>query len=129
MAASKAQGKSFTLFLVGLTIACAGLAYFSSTLGKVSLLLGVVLLAICCWEFLKLKPLEGKVALGAQPAGMKLIGVLVVLVGWAIVLFGMHLTPSIAGRMAAAIVGLIVSLAGIVFILSPACNKNAIWKS
>lgn len=129
MAASKAQGKSFSLFLVGLTLACAGLAYLSSGLGKVSLLLGLVFLGICCWEFFKLKPLEGKIALGAQPAGMKLLGLFVVLLGWLIVLFGMHLTPSVGGRMAVAIVGLVISLAGILYILPTACNKNAIWKA
>jgi len=129
MAANKQQGSSFGLFLTGLTAACAGVACFSSGIGKVILLLGIVLLLASLWQFFKIKPLEGKIALGSQPVSMKLAGILVTLLGWVVVLFGLHLTPSVGGRMVAAIVGLIISLVGVLVILPSACNKNAIWKA
>ncbi len=128
MAATKQQGGAFTIFLVGLTVACGGMA-LSGGMGKVMLLVGIVLLAFSCWRFFQLKPLEGKVALKSQPAVMKLIGVIVVLLGWGVVLFGLHLTDSVSGRMLTSIIGLVVSLAGVLFILPTACNKNAIWKA
>jgi hypothetical protein len=129
MAANKQQGQLFGVFLVGLTVACAGVMDFSSGGGKVALLVGIVLLAISFWQFLKIKPLEGKIALGAQPAAMKLVGVAVTVLGWLVVLFGLHLTSSVSGRMVTSIVGLIVSLVGVCGILPSACNKNAIWKA
>ncbi len=129
MAANKQQGRGFGLFLVGLTVACAGLAGFSGSLGKAAFLIGVILLAVSLVQFFKMKPLEGKVALGSQPAAMKLVGVGVVVAGWLVVLFGLHLTSSVAGRMVGAIVGLIISLVGVVFMVPAACNKNAIWKA
>ena len=60
---------------------------------------------------------------------MKLIGVAVVLVGWLTVLFGLHMTASVSGRMVTSVLGLAISLAGIFFVLAPAVSKNAIWKA
>ena len=60
---------------------------------------------------------------------MKLVGVLVTLLGWVVVLFGMHLTPSVGGRLVITLVGLVIILAGVIGILPTACNKNAIWKA
>jgi hypothetical protein len=128
MAANKEQGRAFGLFLVGLTTAGAGLGVLSGGLGMITLLIGIVILVASLWNSFQLKPLEGRVALGAQPAIAKLLGVAVVLLGWAIVLFGLHLTPSVGGRMVAALVGLAVTMVGIFYILPAACNKNAIWK-
>jgi hypothetical protein len=129
MAATKAQGRAFTLFTGGITAAAAGIAYFSSGVGKASLVLGVVVLAFAFFRFLKIKPEEGKVALGAQPAVMKLIGIVVVLLGWLVVLYGLHLTAGVSGRMTTSLIGLAVSLVGILIILPAAANKNAIWKA
>ena len=129
MAATKSQGKDFTLFMAGLTAVCAGIAFSSSGAGKVALVLGGVAVVVALWGFFKIKPLEGKTGGGTQPAVMKLIGVAVVLLGWLTVLFGLHLTASISGRMTTSIVGLAISLAGIFFVLAPAVNKNAIWKA
>jgi hypothetical protein len=129
MAATKSQGSAFTLFMSGLTAACAGIAYFSLGSGKVALILGLIAVAYSLFSFLKIKPLEGKVAVGAQPAAMKLAGVVVVLLGWLTVLFGIHVTAGVGGRMVTSIVGLAISLAGIFFILAPAVSKNAIWKA
>ena len=43
MAATSGQGRSFATFLVGLTVACGGIAYLSTGLGKVALAVGVVI--------------------------------------------------------------------------------------
>ena len=129
MAATKSQGSAFTLFMAGLTAACAGIAYFTVGFGKVSLILGLIAVAYSLFSFIKIKPLEGKVALGAQPAAAKLAGIVVVLLGWLVVLFGLHVTAGVGGRMAASIIGLLISLGGIFFILAPAASKNAIWKA
>jgi hypothetical protein len=129
MAATTSQGTKFTLFMAGLTAVCAGIAFFSSGAAKLALILGIVVLAISLWGFLKIKPLEGKTWGRPQPAVMKLIGVAVVLGGWLFVLFGLHLTAGVGGRLVTSIVGFAVSLAGICFILAPAVSKNAIWKA
>lgn len=129
MAATKSQGRSFTIFMVGATTAAAGIAYFSSGSGKLALIVGLVILAISFGMFLKIKPEEGKVALGAQPFVTKLIGVVVTLLGWLTVLFGIHATSSVGGRMTTSIIGLVVSLIGVLFVLPSAANKNAIWKA
>lgn len=129
MAATKSQGKAFTLFMVGLTAVTAGIAFFSSGAAKFALLVGAVILLVSLWEFFKIKPLEGKTAGTPQPAVMKLIGVAVVLGGWLFVLFGLHLTASVSGRMVTSILGFAISFIGIVYVLAPAVNKNAIWKA
>ena len=127
MAANKQQGKSFALFLVGGTIASAGL--LGAALGKVALIVGLVLVALSLLWMFKIKSLEGKVSNGLQPPTMKLAGVATCLFGWLIVLFGLHLSSSVGGRMVFAIVGILVSLIGSLVILPAACNKNAIWKA
>lgn len=129
MAANKQQGQWFGLFLAGLTAACAGIYGISSVLGKVALAAGLVVLIISFLRFLKLKAVEGKTANGSQPPAMKAIGVLVTAGGWVLVLFGLHLASGVSARMVIALIGLAVSLVGVVFILPAACNKNAIWKA
>jgi len=129
MAANTGQGRGFAVFLIGLTVACAGVYELSSGLGKLLLAVGVVILVGSLLGFLKLKPLEGKPAQKASSMGSKLIGALVAALGWVLTLFGMHLTDSVGGRMVFAILGIAVSLFGIVYILPAAYNKNAIWKA
>jgi hypothetical protein len=129
MAATKSQGKAFTLFMAGLTTASAGVAYFSSGSGKAAFVIGLIVVAVSFGMFLKLKPLEGKVSASAQPTVMKLAGVAVVLLGWLTVLYGLHLTASVSGRMATTIIGFAISLVGALYILPAAANKNAIWKA
>ncbi len=129
MAATKSQGRNFTLFIAGLTAVCAGIAFSDSGIAKVVLIVGAIVLAIALWGFFKIKPLEGKTGGGAQPAVMKLIGVAVVLGGWLFVLLGLHMTAGVGSRMVTSIVGFAISIAGIFFVLVPAANKNAIWKA
>lgn len=129
MAATKSQGKSFALFIAGFTVATAGLAYVGSGAGKLALVAGLIVLGAAFAVFFKIKPLEGKLPGAAAPTVMKLAGVATVLIGWLIVLLGLHLTASAGGRMATTLIGLIVSLAGVIGILPMAANKNAFWKA
>lgn len=129
MAATKSQGRTFTLFMTGLTAATAGIACFSTGAGKGLFALGLIVLAVTLGMFLKIKPLEGKVALGEQPAVAKLIGLALALGGWLVVLFGLHVTTSVPGRMGTALVGLAITLVGVLYVLPAASNKNAIWKA
>lgn len=129
MAATKSQGTNFTLFMVGITSICAGIAFFATGGGKLALAVGAILMAVALAGLFKIKPLEGKTAATAQPAVMKLAGVVVVLGGWLFVLFGLHLASGVGPRLMTSIIGICVSLAGIFFVLAPAVNKNAIWKS
>jgi hypothetical protein len=129
MAANKQQGLWFGWFLAGLTAACAGLAGISGSLGKLALVLGLLALAASAVKFMAIKKLEGPIALGSQPAVMKIVGLAVTIAGWLVVLFGLHLSKAVGGRMVIAIVGLVISLVGPLAILPAACNKNAIWKA
>ena len=129
MAANTGQGRSFTAFLVGLTVVCVGVASFSRGMGKLLLLVGAVILIASLVGFLKLRPLEGKPAQGLSSTGAKLAGAFVAAFGWVLTLFGMHLVDSVGGRMVFALIGIAISLFGIVYILPSAFNKNAIWKA
>ena len=129
MAANKQQGVWFGWFLAGLTAVCAGLGGIAGGLGKVSLVVGLLLLAASAVKFMAIKNLEGPIALGSQPAVTKIIGLAVTVVGWLVVLFGLHLSQGVGGRMVIALVGLAISLVGPLAILPAACNKNAIWKA
>ena len=129
MAASTGQGRSFTTFLVGLTVACVGIAYFSSTFGKPLFVVGLIVVVASLFGFLKLKPLEGKPAQGPTPTMMKLVGAFLAAFGWVITLFGMHVVDGTSGRLVLALVGIAVSLFGMIYVLPTAFNKNAIWKA
>jgi heme A synthase len=128
MAATKSQGSALLLFLVGITTACAGLAYFSSGSGKLAFFVGAVVLIASLAMCLKIKPDEGKVAAKSQPVVLQLVGVGVVLLGWFTVLYGLHLTASVSGRMTTSIIGFAISLVGVIYFLPAASSKNAIWK-
>ena len=129
MAANKSQGSFLALFLVGLTVACAGIAYFSTGMGKVVALVGVAVFLASLFGFLKIKPQEGKPAQKSGAEGMKALGALLALLGWVATLFGLHLTTSTGGRIALALVGIAISLVGMIYVLPAAFNKNAIWKA
>jgi uncharacterized membrane protein len=129
MAANTGQGRGFTTFLVGLTVACVGIAYFSTGFGKALFVVGLVVLVASLFEFSKLKPLEGKPAIGPTPTVMKLVGAFLAASGWGITLFGMHLVDGTTGRLVLALVGIAVSLFGMIYVLPTAFNKNAIWKA
>jgi hypothetical protein len=129
MAATTSQGKSFTVFIAGITVAAAGLAFLSTGIAKLALVVGLAIIGFSFFSFFKIKPDEGQTAEAKQPAGLKLAGLAIALLGWAIVLVGLHLTPNVTGRMVSTLLGLAVSLVGVLVILPIAANKNAIWKA
>lgn len=129
MAATTSQGKSFSLFMVAITAAAAGIAYLSTGAGKAALVVGAIGIVISMASFLKLKPLEGKTATSEDPTLMKIAGVVCALAGWLIVLYGIHLTASVSGRLVTTLIGLAVSLTGVIGLLPAAARKNAIWKA
>jgi hypothetical protein len=129
MAATTSQGKSFALFIAGLTAAAAGVAFVTSSMGKLDLVVGIAALAVAFIAFFKIKGFEGETAATAQPMLLKMGGVCVAVLGWLIVLIGLHLTASVGGRMTTTVIGLIVSLVGTIGILPIAASKNAIWKA
>jgi FtsH-binding integral membrane protein len=128
MAANKSQGSYFGLFLAGSTVLCAGIAYLDSGTGKALAALGAIALIGSLFGFLGIKPLEGKTPLKPSPAGMKLVGAAVAVLGWILTLTGIHITASTGGRIIFALLGIGVSLVGIIYILPAAFNKNALWK-
>jgi hypothetical protein len=129
MAANKSQGGYYALFLAAATVLCAGIFFWSSGMGKLTFLIGVVGVIASLFGMLSIKSEEGKTAMPASAMSMKLLGAAAAALGWVITLFGMHLTPSTGGRIVLALVGIAVSLFGIIVILPAAFNKNAIWKS
>lgn len=60
---------------------------------------------------------------------MKLIGVLLVIIGWLIPIAALTITQSMTVRFILALLGISISLAGILGVLNKAHLKHAIWKS
>jgi hypothetical protein len=129
MAASKSQGSYLVLFWTAITVLCAGIAYITVGFGKLVLLIGLVGLVISLFGFLKIKPLEGKTAAPAQVAGMKLLGTLVTWLGWLVTVVGLHLVSSTGGRIIFALIGIAVSLVGIIGILPTAFGRSVAGKT
>jgi hypothetical protein len=59
---------------------------------------------------------------------MRLVGLLLAVVGWLIPVVGLTLTQSVGARFVFAVVGIGISLIGILGLLNKAHLKNAIWK-
>ncbi len=59
---------------------------------------------------------------------MILVGVLLAFLGFVISVISLAATSSVAGRLVLVLVGMAVSLFGILGILNKAYQKNAIWK-
>jgi uncharacterized membrane protein YtjA (UPF0391 family) len=129
MAASKAQGRSFAVFLLGCVVACAGLASWSGGSGKVLFIVGFVLMVVSLVMALGIKSLEGKVAQRAGNEAAKITGALLALLGWVVTVVGIQFVTGNGGRIVLALVGIATSLFGIVVVLPAAINKNAIWKA
>ena len=55
-------------------------------------------------------------------------GILVTLLGFIITLLSLGLTSSVTGRMVIVLIGLAVSLFGIMGVINRACLKNPIWR-
>jgi hypothetical protein len=99
MAANKAQGRSFTVFLVGLTAACAGLASWSGGMGKLLLIAGVLVVVVSLMMAKGIKPEEGRVAQRPGGGGGKIAGAIFALLGWVVTVVGIQFIPSTSGRI------------------------------
>ena len=60
---------------------------------------------------------------------MKLVGLLLALAGWLIPVVTVVMTQSTAVRMVVCLVGIAITLVGILVVLNKAHLKEAIWKS
>src|SRR2546422_6510153 len=129
MAASKSQGSYFGLFLVGATVLVGGIAGIASATGKLLMLVGVGILLAAAAGFLKIKPLEGETPLQRSPEAMKWMGAGVVLLGWVVTIGGMHFVDSNGGRIVVSLLGIGMSLFGMLYVLPAAFNKTAFWKT
>jgi hypothetical protein len=129
MAAGKGQGRTLTVFLVGLTTACAGLAFIGSGGGKLALIIGLMLVIASFTGAKKLKPLEGKAAERPQPTGLRLLGLALAVGGWLIVIGGINLVSATGGRLAAVLLGIVVTLVGVLYFLPKASSQGAIWRA
>jgi hypothetical protein len=128
MAASKSQGKNLALFWTAITVLCAGIAYFGEGSGKLALLIGAAGVIVSLLGFMSIKPTEGKTAVVSGSPVMKLVGILVAWGGWFVTVVGMHLVPSVGGRMVFAIAGIVISLVGIIVVLPAAFGKSVAGK-
>ncbi len=129
MAANKQQGSYLTLFWTGATALCAGLAYFAEGFGKLVLVLGLAAVALGLYGFLKIKPFEGKSAGVAGNPVLKLLGIAVTLGGWFVTVAGLHITPSVGGRLIFALAGIGISLGGVIGVLPVAFGKSMAGKA
>jgi len=129
MAASKSQGSYFGLFLVGATVLVGGIAGIASATGKLLMLVGVGILLAAAAGFLKIKPLEGETPLQRSPEAMKWMGAGVVLLGWVVTIGGLHFVDSNGGRIVVSLLGIGMSLFGMLYVLPAAFNKTAFWKT
>jgi hypothetical protein len=59
---------------------------------------------------------------------MALVGIIVTFLGFVLAAASVGLTASNTGRLGMVLVGIVVSLVGILGVINPAYQKNAIWK-
>jgi hypothetical protein len=59
---------------------------------------------------------------------MAIAGLFVILLGFAISVASLGVASAVSSRMIMVLIGIAVSLVGIIGILNPAYMKNAIWK-
>jgi len=59
---------------------------------------------------------------------MALVGVLITVLGFVIALLSLAMTSSVGGRMVLVLIGIALSLVGIIRVINGAFLKNAIWR-
>jgi len=59
---------------------------------------------------------------------MRLVGLLLAVVGWLVPVVGLTVTQSLGARFILVVLGISISLFGILSVLNKAHQKNAIWK-
>jgi hypothetical protein len=63
-----------------------------------------------------------------EDADMTFVGLAVTLLGFVIAFISLGVTDSTGGRMGMVLVGIVVSLVGIMGVITPAYQKTWIWK-
>jgi hypothetical protein len=59
---------------------------------------------------------------------MAIAGLIVTLLGFIIAVASLGMSSSVGGRMVIVLVGLVLSLVGIIGMVNPAFQKKAVWK-
>ena len=59
---------------------------------------------------------------------MALVGLVITLAGFGVAVGSLGMMSGTSGRLGMVIVGIIISLVGIIGVINPAYQKNAIWK-
>ena len=59
---------------------------------------------------------------------MALVGVLITVLGFVIALLSLAMTSSVGGRMVLVLIGIALSLIGIIRVINRAFLKNAVWR-
>jgi hypothetical protein len=59
---------------------------------------------------------------------MALAGIVVTFAGFLLAALSVGLTASTTGRLGMVLVGIVMSLIGIIGVINPAYQKNAVWK-
>ena len=59
---------------------------------------------------------------------MAIVGVIVTLAGFLLAAGSVGLTASTTGRLGMVLVGIVLTLVGIIGVINPAYQKNAVWK-
>jgi len=59
---------------------------------------------------------------------MRILGILLALGGWLLPVLALSMTQSTGARFGVCILGIIISLVGILGVLNPAHQANAMWK-
>jgi hypothetical protein len=59
---------------------------------------------------------------------MALVGLVITLLGFLISLMSLSMTSSVGGRLVMVLIGLAVSLVGIIGVINRAFLKNALWR-
>ncbi len=59
---------------------------------------------------------------------MILVGILITVLGFVLALLSLTITSSVNGRLIIVLVGIAISLAGILGVLNSAFQKNAVWR-
>jgi hypothetical protein len=66
--------------------------------------------------------------LSGEEASMAIAGLIVTVLGFLIAVASLGMSSSVGGRMVIVLVGLAVCLVGIIGMINPAYQKNAVWK-
>jgi len=59
---------------------------------------------------------------------MAIAGLIITLLGFLISVFSVSVSSSTGGRLVVVLIGIAVSLVGVIGVLNPAYMKNAIWR-